>query len=244
MNVELINISKVFNKDAENEVLALDNISTEFHAGEWVYVIGGNGSGKSTLLKSIIGELKIDSGKINFNNCLPDDIVFVDQATSKNLIPSMSIYENLIFGFKNAGVLPNLKFYKQNKYKEQIINVLAEFSLGLEKRLDEQVRFLSGGEQQIIVASRILLSSPKIIFMDEFSANLDQKWAPFILKKLKEYSLNNNIITIAVTHDFSQIENIGNRLVVMRNGKIIEDKKENTFNFTTNSILNLFYEIQ
>ena len=242
MNIELKNINKVFNKNSENGVMALNDVSIGFHIGEWIYIIGGNGSGKSTLLKSMAGELKIDSGEINFNNCTPDDIVFVDQTTSQNLIPSMSIYENLIFGFKNEGITPNLKRYKHNKYKEQIIKVLADFGLGLEKRLAEQVRFLSGGEQQIIVATRILLSNPKIILMDEFTSALDQKWAPYILKKLKEYSIINNTIVVAVTHDFGQIENIGNRLVMMKSGRVIEDKKEDTFNFTTKSILDLFYE--
>ena len=242
MKIEIINIDKTFNKNAENEVKALDNISIDFNTNEWVYIIGGNGSGKSTLLKIIAGELKVDAGNINFNNCSRKDIIFVDQTTSKNLIPVMSIYENLMFGFRNEGLIPNLKIYKQKKYKDRIIKALASFDLGLEKRLEEQVRFLSGGEQQIIVATRILLSNPKVLLMDEFTSALDQKWAPFILKKLKEYSLNNNIITIAVTHDFGQIENIGNRLVMMKNGKIIGDNKADSINFTTKSILDLFYE--
>ena len=80
--------------------------------------------------------------------------------------------------------------------------------------------------------------------MDEFTSSLDQKWAPFILKKLKDYSVANNIMVIAVTHDFSQIESIGDRVIMLKNGRIIEDVKQNTFDFTTKSILNLFYEKQ
>jgi putative ABC transport system ATP-binding protein len=242
--IELKNINKTFNKNAENEVKALNEITIAFNPKEWTYIIGGNGSGKSTLLKIINQELTPDKGELCFNEYTKDDLFFVDQSTLKNLVPTMSIYENLIFGLRNEGIFPNLKFYMQKKYKKKIIDVLKDFNLGLENRLDEQVRFLSGGEQQIIVAARILLSKSKILLMDEFTSSLDQKWAPFILLKLKNNVIANNILVIAVTHDFSQIESIGDRVIMLKNGRIIEDVKQNTFNFTTKSILNLFYEKQ
>ncbi|GEM_PF-1412581 len=242
--IELKNINKTFNRNAENEVKALDEITIAFNPKEWTYIIGGNGSGKSTLLKIINQELTPDKGELLFNEYNKNDLFFVDQTTLKNLVPAMSIYENLIFGLRNEGILPNLTFYMKKKYKLKIIDILKDFNLGLENRLNEQVRFLSGGEQQIIVAARILLSNPKILLMDEFTSSLDQKWAPFILKKLKDYSVANNIMVIAVTHDFSQIESIGDRVIMLKNGRIIEDVKQNTFDFTTKSILNLFYEKQ
>lgn len=242
MNLELNNIIKSFNKNSENEVIALNNVSLDFYSGEWTYIIGGNGSGKSTLLKIIAGELKKDGGNIIFNGCSNKDLIFVDQTTSKNLIQPMSIYENLIFGLKNEGMVPNLSFYMRKKAKEKIKKILSEFGLGLENRLNEQIRFLSGGEQQIIVATRILLSEPKILLMDEFTSALDQKWAPFILNKIKKYSIENNQIVIAITHDFSQIENIGDRLIMLKDGKISVDRREKTHHFTTQFILNLFYE--
>ena len=242
--IELKNINKTFNKNAENEVKALNEITIAFNPKEWTYIIGGNGSGKSTLLKIINQELTPDKGELLFNEYTKNDLFFVDQTTLKNLVPAMSIYENLIFGLRNEGIFPNLNFYTQKKYKQKIIDILKDFNLGLENRLDEQVRFLSGGEQQIIVAARILLSKTKILLMDEFTSSLDQKWAPFILQKLKNNVIANNIMVITVTHDFSQIESIGDRVIMLKNGRIIEDVKQNTFNFTTKSILNLFYEKQ
>jgi len=240
--IELKNINKTFNRNAENEVKALNDITIAFNPQEWTYIIGGNGSGKSTLLKIINQELDPDEGELFLNDYTKDDICFVDQTTLKNLVPAMSIYENLMFGLRNDGIFPNLKWYKQKKYKNKIADVLKDFNLGLENRLDEQVRFLSGGEQQIIVAARILLSKTKILLMDEFTSSLDQKWAPFILQKLKNNVKANNILVIAVTHDFSQIESIGDRVIMMKSGRIIEDLKQNTFDFTTKSFLNLFYE--
>lgn len=242
--LKLNNISKLFNKDAENEVKALVDITIAFNPKEWTYIIGGNGSGKSTLLKIINQELAPDSGELSLNGFCRNDIFFVDQVILNNLMPAMTIFENLIFGLRDEGIVPNLFFYKQKKYKDKIVKVLKEFNLGLENRLDDQVRFLSGGEQQVIVAARIILSKSKILLMDEFTSSLDQKKAPFILQKLKNSVINNDILVIAVTHDYSQIQGVGDRVVVLKNGRIVEDKNQNTFDFTTKSILDLFYEKQ
>jgi putative tryptophan/tyrosine transport system ATP-binding protein len=242
--LELKNISKFFNKDAENEVKALVDITIAFNPKEWTYIIGGNGSGKSTLLKIINQELVPDTGELSLNGCCRNDIFFVDQVILNNLMPSMTIFENLIFGLRDEGIVPNLFFYKQKKYKDKIVKVLKDFDLGLENRLNDQVRFLSGGEQQIVVAARIILSKSKILLMDEFTSSLDQKKAPFILQMLKNSVINNNILVIAVTHDYTQIQGVGDRVVVLKNGRIIEDKNQNTLDFTTKSILDLFYEKQ
>jgi putative ABC transport system ATP-binding protein len=240
--LELKNIHISFNKNTDNEIDALNNINLEFHEHEWSYIIGGNGSGKSTLLKIINKELIPDKGEVRFNSYKPYDILFIDQNTIKNLIPSMTVYENLIFALKNHGMSPNLRLFEKKTYKEIVIGKLKEFNIGLEKRINEQVKFLSGGEQQIIVASRIMLSNPKILLMDEFTSSLDQKWAPFILEKLKKFITKNNIMVIAVTHDYSQIQNIGDRLIMLKNGRVFADKNKDSFDFTTQSVLNLFYE--
>jgi len=240
--LELKDISVSFNKQTINEIEALKEINLLFQKYEWTYIIGGNGSGKSTLLKVVNRDLIPNKGEIKYNNFIPEDILFIDQTTIKNLIPSMTVYENLIFALRNSGMNPNFKFYKQKKYKEIVLNKLEEFNVGIEKRINEQVKFLSGGEQQLIVACRIMLSNPKVLLMDEFTSALDQKWAPFILDKLKTFIVENNIMVLAVTHDYSQINNIGDRLIVLKNGKVIADRRKDNFDFSTNSVLKLFYE--
>ncbi len=240
--LELKNINISFNKNTENEIDALSNVNLEFHEHEWSYIIGGNGSGKSTLLKIINKELIPDNGELKFNSYKPSDVLFIDQTTIRNLVPSMTVYENLIFALKSNGMHPNFRLFKNKNYKETVIEKLKEFNIRLEKRINEQVKFLSGGEQQIIVASRIMLSNPRILLMDEFTSSLDQKWAPFILEKLKKYVKENNIMVLAVTHDYSQIHNIGDRLIMLKNGKVFADKNKDSFDFTTQSVLNLFYE--
>ena len=240
--IQLNNIQISFNKNSSAIINALNDINLLLHEGEWTYVIGGNGSGKSTLLKLINQEYLPDKGQVTFNSFTPSEVLYIDQVTLKNLVPSMTLYENLIFGLKKPGTTPNLRFYKQRGYRTKMVSVLKEFEIGLENRLNEQVRFLSGGEQQIIVASRIMLSRPKVLLMDEFTSSLDQKWAPFILSKLKQFVTLNNILALAVTHDFDQIQETGDRLIMLKNGMIKADKKKINYDFSTQSILKLFYE--
>lgn len=240
--IKLSNISITFNKTSKYPIEVLKGVSLTFSENEWTFVIGGNGSGKTTLLKIINQSYMPDEGEIVYSNISLNDVLYIEQATLKNIVPSMTIYENLVFGLKNKGMLPNLDCYHKKAYKENIINVLRIFELGLENRLNEQVRFLSGGEQQIIVASRIMLSNPKVLLMDEFTSALDQEWAPFILKKLREFTRNNNIIVIAITHDYSQIDHIGDRVILLRNKIIRKDITTKEHLFTKDYILSIFYE--
>ena len=78
--------------------------------------------------------------------------------------------------------------------------------------------------------------------MDEFTSSLDQKWAPFILKRMKKHTVENNIMVLAVTHDYLQIKEVGDRIIMLRNGRIYADKRSKDFDFSTHSILKLFYE--
>lgn len=242
--LELKKVSVSFNKNTENEIKALLNINLKFYEREWTYIIGGNGSGKSTLLRVINKEITPNNGEVVFNGCKPNDVLFIDQNTNNNVVSSMTVYENLIFGLKNLGMKPNLNYYEHKNFRKAVVNKLKEFDIGLERRINEQVKFLSGGEKQIIVACRIMLSNPMVLLMDEFTSALDQRWAPFILDKLKKHVVENNIVALAVTHDFSQIHKIGDRFILLKNGTIVTDnpRKENIGNFDTHSILKLFYD--
>lgn len=143
--LELKDINIAFNKNTVNEIQALNEISLQFQEHEWTYIIGGNGSGKSTLLKIINKELIPDKGELKFNSYKPSDVLFIDQTTIKNLVPSMTVYENLIFALKNHGMYPNFSLYGNKAYKEIVIDKLKEFNIGLDYRINEQVKFLSGG---------------------------------------------------------------------------------------------------
>jgi len=175
--LSLENVSKSFGL-----VRALDSISLKFISGTWTYVIGGNGSGKSTLLKVISGDYPVDSGSISFSNreayirdfhrlsmCRRSNwMMFLEQDTVRNLAPSMTIYENVILGREIHGSGWPLSGYTTTKRKEEVTSILKKFNLGLEERLHEQVRFLSGGEQQCVVIARILYHQPRILLISEY----------------------------------------------------------------------------
>lgn len=240
--IQLENISVTFNERTANPIRVLESLSLSFRKNEWTFIIGGNGSGKSTLLKIVNKNIIPNEGNITYHGLMPKDILLVDQITMNNLIPSMTIYENMVFAFSNEGKMSILNFYHSRKYKRKIIDILSLFGLGLENRLNEQVRFLSGGEQQIIVISRIMLSKPKFLLMDEFTSALDQKWGPFILDKLKSFAMENEISVLAVTHDYNQIEHTGDRVILLKNGTVFKDVKSSDKTLTRDYILSIFYD--
>ena len=239
--LELKNIYFTFNKNSNSAIEALHDVSLVFKEHQWTYIIGGNGSGKTTLLRVINQELIPERGELKLNSFSKNDILFVDQVTLVNLIPSMTVYENLIFGLREQGMRPNFNLYSRKEFRIRVIEVLKQFKIGLEKRLNEQIKFLSGGEQQIIVASRIMLSNPKILLMDEFTSSLDQKWAPFILQKLKNFVVQNNIMILAVTHDYNQIENIADRLILLKKGIVCKDIESTEKTLSRDYVLSVFY---
>ncbi|OFY31001.1 MAG: hypothetical protein A2275_15165 [Bacteroidetes bacterium RIFOXYA12_FULL_35_11] len=247
----LKNISVTFNKESQFQLKALSDIDIEFHSNDWTYIIGGNGSGKSTLLKIISGELKTDTGEIRLNNKtinnIPfhkraDKILFIEQDITKNLVGSMTVYENLVLGSEQNVFVSEFFPYKQKKQLNKIKELLSEFGLGLENRVNQQVRFLSGGEQQVVVTARIMLRKPQIILMDEFTSALDQKIAPLIIKKIKDFVTASQISVIAVSHDYSIIKDTGDRVIILANGKITHDISKGMHELTEKFILDKFYE--
>ena len=116
--LKIQNINKTFNQNTSNSIEAIKDVSISFQTNEWTYIIGGNGSGKTTLLKIISGELKPDGGNISLDGFSPKDMFFIDQKTIINLVPAMTIYENLIFGLSHKGMIPNFKMYKNKYFKK------------------------------------------------------------------------------------------------------------------------------
>ena len=151
-----------------------------FEKGKWTYIIGGNGSGKSTLLKIISGQIRPDEGKIFFqsgNITQSGDVerfrwfCHVDQHIYNNLIGSMTISENIVLSpGDDASPFPAFKGYRNDACREKIFGGLKEFGLGLENKMDMQVRFLSGGEQQAVVAAKLIFLNPRVMLIDEFTS--------------------------------------------------------------------------
>ena len=224
--LDIINVKKTFNKGTINEKKALNGINLHLNEGDFVTVIGGNGAGKSTTLNMIAGVYPIDSGKIEIDgvNISRDPeykrakyIGRVFQDPMLGTAAGMEIQENLALAFrrgKKRGLGWGIKSSEKDGYRE----ALARLGLGLEDRMSSKVGLLSGGQRQALT-----LKKPKLLLLDEHTAALDPKTAAKVLSLTEELVSENNLTTLMVTHNMKDAIAIGNRLIMMNNGKVIYD---------------------
>lgn len=237
--LKLINVEKTFNLGTVNEKKALNGVNFSMNDGDFVTVIGGNGAGKSTLMNIISGVYEADGGKIILDN---DNITNkteyqrakylgrVFQDPMMGTAANMSIEENLAMAFrrtKKRGLSWGVTKTEKEKYKE-IVSVL---DLGLENRMTSKVGLLSGGQRQAITLLMATLQKPKLLLLDEHTAALDPKTAEKVLDLTNSIINENKITTLMITHNMRDALRIGNRLIMMNEGKIIfevsgEEKKK------------------
>ena len=209
----------------DNKLLALDKVDLSINEGDFVSIMGSSGSGKSTLM-NIIGCLDVpssgnylfrdnDISTLNSNKLAElrnKDIGFVFQ--NFNLLPRLNAIENVVLPLLYSGL--NLK--ERNRLALEALE-----SVGLKERVKHKPNQLSGGQQQRVSIARAIAGSPKLILADEPTGALDSKTGLEIMKILND--LNSQGITIVlVTHE-DDIANYGSRIIKMKDGKILEDRK-------------------
>ena len=247
--LEIKNVHKTFNPGTINEKKALKGIDITLNEGDFVTVIGGNGAGKSTMLNMIAGVYPVDCGNIIIDG---DDVtklpehkrakyigrVFQDPMTGT--AADMQIIENLALASRR-GKVRSLAPGTKKKEKEEYRELLASLDLGLEDRLTSKVGLLSGGQRQAITLLMATLKKPKVLLLDEHTAALDPKTAKKVLDLTQEIVAEHNLTTIMITHNMKDAIAIGNRLVMMNDGKIIFDVQgEEKKALTTADLLNKF----
>ena len=229
--LEIKNVHKTFNPGTINEKKALNGIDLVLNEGDFVTVIGGNGAGKSTMLNMVAGVYPVDCGSIVIDGVdvtkLPEHKrakyigrVFQDPMTGT--AANMQILENLALAARRGehrGLGPGVR----RKEKDALRDMLAHLDLGLEDRLTSKVGLLSGGQRQAITLLMATLKKPKLLLLDEHTAALDPKTAKKVLDLTEKIVSENNLTTIMITHNMRDAINIGNRLVMMNDGKIIYD---------------------
>ena len=247
--LEIKNVEKTFNPGTINEKKALNGINLHLREGDFVTVIGGNGAGKSTMLNMIAGVYPVDCGSIVIDGVdvtkLPEykrakylGRVFQDPMTGT--AADMQIEENLALAARRgkprllrAGITA-----KERKEYKELLKIL---DLGLEERLTAKVGLLSGGQRQAITLLMATLKKPKVLLLDEHTAALDPKTAKKVLDITKEIVEKNNLTTIMITHNMADAIAVGNRLIMMNNGKIIFDVSgEEKKKLTTADLLEKF----
>jgi len=221
--IHLKNISKIYDKQGHEKVYALNDLNLEISKGEFVAIIGNSGSGKSTLM-NIIGLLdKASLGNYYFENrevekfsdnqlaeIRNQKIGFVFQAF--HLLPRTSAIENV--------ELP-LIYSTLKETRELAFESLKK--VGLADRARHKPNELSGGQQQRVAIARALVTNPDIILADEPTGNLDSQSGAGIMELFIQLHKEGKTIVI-ITHD-PNIAAMAKRVINIRDGRIIEDRK-------------------
>ena len=210
---------KKYYGEGETRVKALDDVSLRVERGEFVSIIGTSGSGKSTLLHMLGGLDNPTEGKViiddkDISGLRGDELCifrrrkigFIFQ--SFNLVPSISIYENIILPIQLDGKKVDKEFVKS------VTDVL-----GLSNKLDRLPSKLSGGQQQRVAIARALASKPAIILADEPTGNLDSKTSQDVLGLLKTTGQKFNQTMVMITHN-DEIAQMADRTIRIEDGHI------------------------
>jgi|TARA_B110000483_G_scaffold46034_1_gene57433 putative ABC transport system ATP-binding protein len=218
--IRLENLNKIYASQAGN-VHAINNISSDFKAGEFTSIVGPSGCGKTTLLNAIGGLDKPNSGKIWIDNTditsMGDKVLidfrlrnigFVFQAY--NLIPVLTALENTTFILELQGAEKKVR-------NERGMELLK--AVGLEDKANSRPNQLSGGQQQRVAVARALASRPRFVLADEPTANLDSKSTETLLDIMAELNSKEGTTFIFSTHDQRVIDR-ARRIICLEDGRI------------------------
>jgi putative ABC transport system ATP-binding protein len=213
-------LTKIYGKE-QNKVTALDNANLVVKQGEFAAIVGTSGSGKSTLLHMLGGLDRPTSGKVYVENkdifSLKDEaltifrrrkIGFVFQ--SFNLVPTLNVYENIVFPIQLDGNNVDEKFV------DEVIDILGLSDM--QSRLPNQ---LSGGQQQRVAIARALAAKPAIVLADEPTGNLDSKTSQDVLSLLKVTGHKFGQTIVMITHN-EAIAQMADRIIRIEDGHIVK----------------------
>ena len=247
----MIKVEDVHKSFGEEEILK--GITTEFDKGKTNLIIGQSGSGKTVLLKCLIGLFKPEKGKIYFEDkaiqnmdddeqrLLREEIGMLFQGGA--LFDSMNIEENVMFPLRMFTKL------KKAEMVARVNEVLKRVDLeNVNKKFPAEI---SGGMQKRVSIARALVNRPKYLFCDEPNSGLDPKTATLIDNLIQEITHEYDITTIVVTHDMNSVMEIGEKVVLLKEGKLVwqgsnqeifKTENEDVTNFVYSS--NLFKQIR
>lgn len=210
-------------KKYRDKSLALDNVSLSIKPKEFVSIVGHSGAGKTTLLKMILAEERPSEGFVFFENT---DIHSLKRRQMNDyrrrigtvfqdfrLLPDKTAYENVAFAMEAAG-------RSDDEIHADVPHVLE--LVDLHKKMHSFPYQLSGGEKQRVAIARAIVNQPDLIIADEPTGNLDPVNTYDIIQILKKIN-DLGTTVILTTHNTGVIENIGRRVISMKNGKIVQD---------------------
>lgn len=230
----LTNITKTFNPGTLNEKKALRGIDLHLEAGDFAAIVGSNGAGKSTLFNAIAGNFFTDTGRIELDG---RDITFekdfrrsreigrLFQDPLRGTAPHMTIEENLALAYLRASKVGSgfsrISARERALFRER----LAQLGLGLEDRMKQPVGLLSGGQRQALTLLMATLVTPKLLLLDEHTAALDPATAEKVLALTTSIVAERKLTCLMITHNMHSALELGNRTLMMDDGRIVLDVK-------------------
>ena len=226
-SLSLRNICKVY----PNGFAAVKDFNLEIKDKEFIIFVGPSGCGKSTTLRMIAGLEEISSGELYIGDKLVNDVEPKDRDIAMvfqnyALYPHMTVFDNMAFGLK-------LRKVPKDEIKKKVEE--AAKILDLEKLLDRKPKALSGGQRQRVAMGRAIVRNPKVFLMDEPLSNLDAKLRVQMRSEIA--SLHNRLkaTIIYVTHDQTEAMTLGTRIVVLKDGVIMQvDSPQKLYNEPNN----------
>lgn len=218
-------------KKSYGDKLIFENIDFEGKKGEFITLLGPSGCGKSTLLRCIAGLSSVDSGKIILNDkditkLAPQKrnigMVFQNYA----LFPNLTVFENVAFGLK-------IKKMDKKELKKRVEKMLK--LVELEKFVKSYPHNLSGGQAQRVALARSLVMKPDLLLLDEPLLALDAKIRKHLRVQIKTIQKELDLTTIFVTHDQEEALELSDKIILMNEGKIMQNAKANELYLNPNN---------
>ncbi|MBQ6144981.1 MAG: ATP-binding cassette domain-containing protein [Lactococcus sp.] len=228
--IELKNATKVIENGEERKVI-LDDVSLKIYAKDFITILGGNGAGKSTLFNAISGTLSLTSGSVfikgnDVTNHSPEKraaaISRVFQDPKVGTAPRMTVAENIAIAALR-GQRRSLRLRNITKYKADFASLAEQIGNGLEKHLDTPTGNLSGGQRQALSLLMATIVPPDLLLLDEHTAALDPKTSVALMQLTDDLVTSKNLTALMITHHMEDALKYGNRLIVMKDGKIVQD---------------------
>ncbi|MEM2364488.1 MAG: phosphate ABC transporter ATP-binding protein [Candidatus Bathyarchaeia archaeon] len=197
-------------------IKALDSVTLDFDAGKIVALLGINGSGKTTLLRVLAGLEEPSRGEILLDGrrMRGSDLRKVSTMVfQKAVMFDMSVYDNVAFGLRVRGI-------GEGEIERRVLRALA--SVGMEDLRERRARKLSGGEQQRVALARAFAIEPKVLLLDEPTANLDPANSAIIESAIRRVGRGEDRIVILATHNLYQAKRLADEVVHMHAGRVLE----------------------
>ncbi|MGT2929715.1 ABC transporter ATP-binding protein [Streptococcus dentasini] len=248
--VELKDATVAVNNGYDDVKLILDHVDLDIYEHDFLTILGGNGAGKSTLFNVIAGTLMLTEGSVKI---MGEDVTHlpaqkrakyvarVFQDPKMGTAPRMTVAENLLIA-KYRGESRSLVPRKIHAFRKEFQELVAQIGNGLDKHLETPTGFLSGGQRQALSLLMATVKRPNLLLLDEHTAALDPKTSQSLMELTDEVIARDQLTGLMITHHMEDALKYGNRLIVMKDGKIIQDLAQEAKNQMVLSDYYAFFE--